>query len=242
MAEVEWAAATDPASMLEFVLGEPVYEPGCEQEPDALEGTSYPRCRVSDRKLRLFAVACHRRLWGLLRDERSRRAIEVAERYADGLATESELRAADQDADTAFARWSARLTANANLVIACWKVAGEAARNTLRNCSTAGHDHSFRFWTYGRRGAEARQAHCELLRDIVGNPFCPAICDPSWLTSDVATLAQGIYAVRAFDRAPILADALQDAGCESALILDHLRGAGQHARGCWAIDLLLGMK
>jgi hypothetical protein len=83
-------------------------------------------------------------------------------------------------------------------------------------------------------------AVCDLIRDIFGNPFRPVTADPSWLTSTVAALARGIYADRAFDRLPILADALQDAGCDHADILDHCRGHGPHVRGCWVVDLLLG--
>ena len=64
--------------------------------------------------------------------------------------------------------------------------------------------------------------------------------DSSWRTSTVVALAQGIYAERALDRLPILADALQDAGCDNADILTHLRGDGPHVRGCWALDLILG--
>ncbi len=82
-----------------------------------------------------------------------------------------------------------------------------------------------------------------VLRDIFGNPFRPATVDPAWLTSDVVALAEGIYADRAFDRMPILADALQDAGCENEDILSHCRDASAtHVRGCWVIDLLLGKK
>jgi hypothetical protein len=78
------------------------------------------------------------------------------------------------------------------------------------------------------------------LRDIFGNPFHAVAINPSWLTSTVLTLAEGIYDERAFDRLPILADALQDAGCENADILNHCRSAGPHVRGCWVVDLLLG--
>jgi len=67
-----------------------------------------------------------------------------------------------------------------------------------------------------------------------------AILDPAWLTSTVVSLAEGIYAERAFDRLPILADALQDAGCENTDVLDHCRGPGPHVRGCWVVDLVLG--
>jgi hypothetical protein len=77
------------------------------------------------------------------------------------------------------------------------------------------------------------------LRDIFGNPFRPVTADPSWLTTTVVTLATGIYADRAFDRLPILADALQDTGCDNADVLDHCRAPGPHVRGCWVIDLLL---
>jgi hypothetical protein len=83
-------------------------------------------------------------------------------------------------------------------------------------------------------------AQANSLRDIFGNPFRPVSADPAWLTSAVVELAGGIYAERAFDRLPILADALQDGGCENAEILAHCRGDGPHVRGCWAVDLLLG--
>jgi hypothetical protein len=79
-----------------------------------------------------------------------------------------------------------------------------------------------------------------LIREVFGNPFRRVAADPAWLTSTVASLAEGIYAERAFDRLPILADALQDAGCENAEVLGHCSGPGPHVRGCWVIDLLLG--
>lgn len=79
-----------------------------------------------------------------------------------------------------------------------------------------------------------------LLRDIFGDPFRPVAVDPSWLTSTVVALAGCVYHEEAFDRLPILADALQDAGCDSDDVLDHCRGCGPHVRGCWVVDLLLG--
>jgi hypothetical protein len=79
-----------------------------------------------------------------------------------------------------------------------------------------------------------------LFRDIFGNPFRPVSLDPAWLTSTVVLLAKGIYDDRAFDRLPILADALQDAGCDNDDILGHCRGPGPHVRGCWVVDLVLG--
>ena len=82
--------------------------------------------------------------------------------------------------------------------------------------------------------------HVAYLRCVFGNPFRPVTLDPAWLTSDVLLLARGIYADRAFDRMPILADALQDAGCDNDDMLTHCRGPGPHARGCWVVDLLTG--
>jgi hypothetical protein len=79
-----------------------------------------------------------------------------------------------------------------------------------------------------------------LLRDIVGDHFRHVTLHTSWLTSTVVALATGIYAERAFDRMPILADALQDAGCDNDEILNHCRGKGVHVRGCWVLDRLLG--
>ena len=90
------------------------------------------------------------------------------------------------------------------------------------------------------RRRAAKSAQLALLRCAVGNPFRPVAIDPQWLTSTVVALAEGIYADRAFDRLPILADALQDAGCGNEDVLTHCRDAGPHARGCWVVDLLLG--
>jgi hypothetical protein len=89
--------------------------------------------------------------------------------------------------------------------------------------------------------AQNRRAelHAGLVRDIFGNPFRPVSFNPSWHTSTVIALAQGIYEDRAFDRMPILADALQDANCDNEEILDHCRQRGEHTRGCWVVDLLL---
>jgi hypothetical protein len=79
-----------------------------------------------------------------------------------------------------------------------------------------------------------------LVRDIFGNPFRLVAFDPRWRTSDAVGLARGIYEDRAFDRLPLLADALMDAGCDNSEILDHCRGEGPHVRGCWVVDLVLG--
>ncbi|WP_439623223.1 hypothetical protein [Gemmata sp.] len=77
-------------------------------------------------------------------------------------------------------------------------------------------------------------------RDIFGNPFRPVAFDPAWRTSTAVAIAQGVYESRDFGAMPILADALQDAGCDSGDILTHCRGPGPHVRGCWVVDLVLG--
>jgi hypothetical protein len=80
----------------------------------------------------------------------------------------------------------------------------------------------------------------DLLHETHGNPFRPVRVDPTWLTPNVVTLAQTVYDNRAFHRMPELADALEQAGCTDADILAHCRQAGEHVRGCWVVDLVLG--
>jgi hypothetical protein len=78
-----------------------------------------------------------------------------------------------------------------------------------------------------------------VIRDIFGNPFCPVLLNSSWLTSSVFTLAQQMYETRDFTLVPVLADALQDAGCDNEDVLNHCRATGPHVRGCYVIDLVL---
>jgi hypothetical protein len=87
---------------------------------------------------------------------------------------------------------------------------------------------------------ELKHWQCSFRRDIFGNPFRPVTVDPSWRTPTVTALAEAIYADRAFDRPPVLADALEEAGCDNADVLAHCRGDGPHVRGCWVVDLVLG--
>ena len=191
------------------------------------------RRTASPRKARLFGVACGYRVWQHLPDLRSRTAVEVAERFSDGQATAAELQAVRD----------ARPPGEA--------VSGYHERNLgyLFHYLTADDPReAFTHWQIGPRiGREAGLGWRtqlvsigDLVRCIFGNPFRPVAFDPSWLTSTVRALAEGIYEDRAFDRMPILADALQDAGCDNADILDHCRGDGPHVRGCWVVDLVLG--
>ena len=97
-------------------------------------------------------------------------------------------------------------------------------------------------YSWGRRISDpkARFLNPHLLRDIFGNPFRPVAFDPTGRSETAVALAAGIYAERAFDRPPILADALEEAGCDDPDVLAHCRGPGPHARGCWVVDLVLG--
>jgi hypothetical protein len=205
MTEAEWLACTDPRPMLEFLEG-----------------------KASERKLRLVACACCRGLWPLLTDERSRRAVEVSERYADGEATSGEMLAASAAADTAAADIAAWAAARA--------AAGDAAWAARAAATVATSD----------------AALVALLREVFGNPFRPMAVDPCWLAwqgGTVPRLAQAAYAERQLPsghldpaRLAVLADALEDAGCQDADLLGHLRGPGPHVRGCWVVDSLLDMR
>lgn len=81
---------------------------------------------------------------------------------------------------------------------------------------------------------------CNLLRCIFGNPFHPIILNPHWLTPTVTALAALIHEERQFDKMPLLGDALEEAGCDIVDVLKHCRGGGEHVRGCWVVDQVLG--
>ena len=200
----------------------------CDDPPQML---AHLRGKASHRKLRLTLTGIARRAWEDLRDERSRRAIEIVECYADGGATHAELHVANRLVHQAReeAHSGAIVSARTLASLACHPGDGfDAARDTLA-------------WVKNGRYEPGPPAVADVFREIFGNPFRPASPDPAWRTTDVRLLAEGIYAERAFDRMPILADALQDAGCDNDALLSHLRGANAaHVRGCWALDLVLG--
>ncbi|MBX3400140.1 MAG: hypothetical protein KF873_15520 [Gemmataceae bacterium] len=92
----------------------------------------------------------------------------------------------------------------------------------------------------------ARKAIARFLHELVGDPFSDYRFEAAWRTETVTNLARTIEAERAFDRMPILADALLDADCDSEAILRHLRGTEKHttekaahSRGCWVLDRIL---
>jgi hypothetical protein len=155
----------------------------------------------------------------------------VAERFEDGLAGEVDLwAAAGQRMSSAMMHAPGRARA-AEVAAAC---------SGLRADASGDPTHPRGLGDYYAAAVGENAAQCRLLRDIFGNPFRPVTLDPSWLTPTVTALARHMYEGRDFSAMPILADALQDAGCDNADILGHCRGPGLHVRGCWVVDLVLG--
>jgi hypothetical protein len=250
MTEAEWMIGTRPTKLLPTIRG-----------------------RASNRKLRLFACACCRRMWEWMTEADQRRQVEVAEAHADGRATTDEFLAAFSNpdlsrpfvvsyrhliadatgclgwSDAEQPDWKMNETAQA-ITPQPWGVGAYAEFCTARVCMHASQAVGYRegkpytpFPDRDRLRAAADHesgAQATILRDIFGNPFRPATLDPTWRTQTAVLLARGMYESRDFGAIPILADALQDAGCDSDDVLNHCRGPGPHVRGCWVVDLVLG--
>jgi hypothetical protein len=235
--EQEWIECTDPILMLGFLRG-----------------------KVSVRKLRLFGCACCRHIWDLFDVKRARDAVEVAELFADSQAAHQELRRAClalesviqtrravQGVDSAgfAALLSASYVSTTDAMVDAAAVAEHAAFAAYRaNYRRAVGEHR----TYGMHLEAAANtnpesaAQCVLLREVIGNPFrdCGSELHPLVHSSRMLRqMAQSVYNENLFNDLPILADALEDAGCTNPDLLDHLRGPATHVRGCWALDLLL---
>jgi hypothetical protein len=247
MGEWDWVTGNNPRVMLSF-LGS----------------------QVSERKRRLFACACCHMVHHLIADDRSWHAVELAERYADGLASVGQLDAAANTANDIYldsqdlvrtrgAQAAYRSAITTTFAEELWQL-----DLVWRDAALALEGHALET-SSGRRPEDTREIleawaeewveageplgwtepdpaaeMARVLRCIFGNPFRPATLDPAWRTSTAVAIAQGIYDERAFDRLPILADALEDAGCDNNDILNHCRDTGPHARGCWVVDLVLG--
>jgi hypothetical protein len=200
-------------------------------------------CRF-DRKFRLFAVACCRRVSDRIRDPDAHGLLELIEKLADGAADLESVRAAWEqvswypEADGAVKKAAAIDCASWKASTDCYRRAALDAEAAVAD-AIAGDGFATALENFERRGRE-RSAQFAILRDIVGNPFRPTTFAPGWRTDTVLSLARQMYESRDFSALPILADALQDAGCESADILDHCRGLGPHVRGCWVVDQVLG--
>jgi hypothetical protein len=170
------------------------------------------------RKLRLVRCAAFRLAWDQLPDDVFRQAVVVAERFADDDCSLSLLHDALREVEKT-AHWL-----QSPYVEDGYRLLDSTAKRRATDYLLA----------------TAPVGLCDCVRDIFGNPFRPATLDPAWRTSTAVAIAKGMYESRDFGAMPILADALQDAGCDSDDILDHCRGPGPHVRGCWVVDLVLG--
>ena len=220
MTEAEWLAATDPAKCVHFLIG-----------------------KGRERKLLLGACACCRTVENRYHLPEAKAALNHCELLADepnnNVIREELVRLSREFRSFGQSRG--------------WVIEERNALNALADAI-----HLARTPEYDDL-AEYRASVCHVgisllepsnvlrktqlfrvLRCVFGDPFRPVAVESEWLTSTVIALATGIYSEKAFDRMPILADALQDAGCDSADVLDHCRGPGPHVRGCWVVDLVLG--
>jgi hypothetical protein len=194
-----------------------------------------------------LGVASCRRIWPWLTDERSRLAVEVAERLADGEAGQQE---ETEAADAAYeAADDAAWHSGDGPPTAAWEAAHDAtwrAAHAIDPQALIFADAHF-LWEPSRR-SDTEADVVAILGDLFGPvPFRALTLDSSCKTPTTLALAQAIYDDRHLpsgyldpDRLAILADALEDAGCGDAELLTHLRSAGPHVRGCWALDLVLG--
>jgi hypothetical protein len=207
---------------------------------------------LSQRKWRLFAAACCRRVWDHLSDERSRSAVEVAEQFADGLVKKRKLQQAGAEAFEAFYETCRARTGEKDLILMRMKPPPAAFR---RAAPAAVRWACLAAWTTVVDAEEAAmtaesvanitdmRSHCDLLREVAGNPFRTVALDPVWLPGNrgaARKIAQASYDDRDFSRLGVLADALEEGGCTDEALLGHLRSPGPHVRGCWALDLVLG--
>jgi hypothetical protein len=199
----------------------------------------------ADRQFRLAMCAAIRRVWATLEDPRSREAVEVVERFAEGQATRRELRRASRLAFAAYEESSEQVVpstaANAAYCVTYESPAYrgvDVARAVFTDVKAVCHRARRLF-----DAAAEEAAGCRLLRCVFGDPFRRPAVDPAWLRwggGVVGRLAQHVYAEQRYDELPVLADALEEAGCADAELLQHCRDPLGHARGCWVLDLLTG--
>jgi hypothetical protein len=190
--------------------------------------------RGSERKLRLYGCACTRQVWHLLADKRSRDAVAATERFAEGALSSAELEVAAQ------AAW--RLVTSAETVVPPPGVA------TTMAWQIAYHTPNWRVFTGRAVRALGTEATVAGLLRCIFNPFGPSGAPP-WHAAEVPRLAHAAYEERSMPagtldpgRLAVLADALEEAGCNDAALLDHLHHPGPHVRGCWPVDLLTGRR
>jgi hypothetical protein len=225
--EQTWLRATDPGPMLEYLRA---------------------AGRISDRKGRLFACACVRRVWHFLEDERSRKAVEVAERYADGSISQQDRKALrtgalDAAGYASHAAWAAQRLL-VHKVGDCFMTFGTSVHRNVPDAvvNALGLEAYAATWPSGGDADAAqvvaqageREQQAALLRHHVGNPFRPLVSPAQWPSATVA-LAEAVY------RGENIAFALHDALAEHGLddFADHFREP-DHPKGCAWLDAILG--
>lgn len=197
------------------------------------------------RKLRLFATACCRRIWHLMLPC-DRDCVLIAEKWADASATYREMR---QNIESAGRVPNANPFAMHAAVAAAagdWENVPDPAFYAAHHSANCASNAV----TWGLPGGSASNVgvpspseaatQAKILHELFGNPFRPVVFDPTWQTTTAVTIAHTMYDSRDFSPMPLLADALQDAGCGNEDILNHCRSGGPHVRGCWVVDLILG--
>jgi hypothetical protein len=202
----------------------------------------YLRGKASDRKFRLFACACCRLIWHLLPSKSNRDLVVAFENYPE--------------AGAAIVTSSSREDLGYVAVKCLWKsfydykhspsdwaisaAAQVAVKRMSKECVTLSGDARREVW---RKAFLREWPEPWLVRCVFGNPFRPSTLHPSvlsWNEGTVVRLAQAVYQDRRFEDLPVLADALEEAGCTDPEILAHCRGGGDHGRGCWVVDTILG--
>ena len=162
--------------------------------------------------------------------DRCEHALNVCERFLEGQATAAEREEALAEIDhIGWMNHGPFLSLDLSLA---GYFAESAWRGDLQACY---HD------AWNPRPERRDRVCAELLREVFGNPHRPVRFDPAWRTDTAVAIARQMYDSREFSAMPILADALQDAGCDSDELLNHCRSAtATHVRGCWVVDLVLG--
>jgi hypothetical protein len=189
---------------------------------------------LKPRKRMLFACGCYRLVWDKIRLAGTREVIEKAEEKADRKISPDELsrlRYYDRDVPARSVDWYLQLSLSS--LVTPQMLPGHVAWLVRAAIDPTKHDHANKW--------EDCKPQADLVREILGNPYKPVTFEKAWRTDTAIALAQQMYESRDFGAMPILADALQDAGCEDENILSHCRDGNQvHVRGCWVVDLVLG--
>jgi hypothetical protein len=260
--EHEWLACDDPLVMLDFLQGNST------QESIIWGNNRFAELPIGkDRKFRLLACACCRRVWNQIPEECNRDAVVATEDFLEGEISATALEEAIMLSSNVeyledgsgkrpepgywivknLGRGFYKMTAAQSAIIVSTQVISMAESEYYREANM-GFNRSY-FSTFGGpfewpspipdAVVTERMAHVSMLRCLFGNPFHPTLFKTEWRTSNVLELAQTIYEDRVFDHFPILGDALMDVGCEDEEILAHCRSTGTHVRGCWLLDLIL---